>query len=257
LNYLWRELTRVRIILLDRVQSGDWAPYHLDFCREEAYRLALADDPEISEMLQKLAEATNEKGRRAERARRVTRALLERFNSIRTGRIYQQHVNIRTYKFALAVLLVLSVALIANVDLFVPGSGSSANPGPLPSAQLHGSVAVVFEPVIRLYDELRRLLSTNTLAFVFFSGLIGGFFSVVTRVRDSNLIPGEDAYFLWYVLSKPFVGALGAMVIYVLFHGGFVSLELIQTLGTKPSPKLFGFAFLAGFSERVAFPHFR
>jgi hypothetical protein len=78
------------------------------------------------------------------------------------------------------------------------------------------------------------------------------------RLRNRGLVPGEDVYFSWYVLTKPFVGALGAMVLYVLIHGGALSTDLAATVIGKiksgqPGPGVFGFAFLSGFSERLVF----
>ncbi len=275
LNYAWRELTRVRIMLVERILPPEKLVQQVDFCREEANRLAVSSDTEVSDMLQRLAEALDESGQSVDstqRTRRLVRALLERFNTIRTNRIHHQYLTIRTYKYALAVLLVLSVVLIRNEDqlvdntksvdstvvavetgfcapLFAGVDSGEENTGTLGKLYCFG---VVF-PMHRL----EVLLAGNVLAFVYFAGLIGGFFSIATRARSADYVPGEDAYILWYVLTKPLVGASGAIILFVLFQGGLVELNLLNDLGAEPSPEVFGFAFLAGFSERIVFPSFR
>lgn len=282
LNFLWREMTRVHIMLLEKVLPDTLLPAQLDFCREEARRLAVPKDPEVNEMLQRLAEATqeNDVATNRERMIRVIRALIERFTSIRTGRIHQQFVNIRTYQVSLVVLVPILVLLIANRDLVVGGpeggaaaappaagfaSGPPGWPGFTCGEEEAASPCVVRLPgrwLKFLYAGARYLLGHNILAFVFFAGIAGGFFSVVIRLRNRELIPGEDAYFVWYVLSKPFVGALGAVILFVLLKGDYLSVEILKGM-VEPlqrhehGPITFGFGFLAGFPERVVFPEFR
>lgn len=297
LNFLWRDLCRVYIMLLEHVLPDRLLPTQLDFCREQAQRLGAAEDPVVKEMLQRLAEATPEEeellAQNKARMVRAIRALVERFTSIRTDRIHQQFVNICTYQRALVVLLTISVVMIANVDIIVrpPALSSSASPvapqnllegntpNPVqvadsvqmvqsrPAPPKLGCQAGILDCVARspvyLLDWLQYHLKYNILLFVFFAGLAGGFFSVVIRLRDRDLVPGEDAYFLWYVLSKPFVGALGAMILFILLQASFVDLNIAQGLTQdlmgqpKPGAAPFGFSFLAGFSERIVFPHFR
>lgn len=252
LNELWREMIRVHIMLLEKILPDELLPAQLDFCREEAFRLGLTKDSEVNDMLQRLAEVTTDRDPKQNRDKmfRAIRALLERFNTIRTGRIHQQFVNIRTYKFALLILVPISLLLIANANLILPSTTSASAPS------FPGEVGLS-NLLKYIHEWSKYLLQSNSLAFVFFGGLTGGFFSVVIRLRDHDLVPGEDAYFIWYVLSKPFVGALSAVILFILFQGGLVDLELLKKTGTGPSAKVFGFAFLAGFSERIIFPKFR
>ncbi len=75
-------------------------------------------------------------------------------------------------------------------------------------------------------------------------------------------MPGEDAYFTWYVLTKPFVGAFGAVILFVLLQARFVTFDILEPLTDKlleggTGPEVFGFAFLAGLTERLAFPNLR
>jgi hypothetical protein len=269
LNYLWRELTRVHIAIVEKILPETLLPTQLDFCREEAARIRAQDHPEISEMIQRLAEVTQEQDIRTskERMMRAIRALIERFTTIRTGRIHQQFVNIRTYRVALVILLSISIILIGNADLFVrkaapPGEVSKP---PITEPQMPSRPSLLSSPagyVAYVARVIRQLLQKNILFFVFLAGLTGGFFSVVIRLRDRELVPGEDAYFVWYVLSKPFVGALGAVILFILLQGGLISLEILERLTetlnrSEPGPVVFGFSFLAGFTERIVFPHFR
>ena len=264
LNYLWRELTRVRIMLLEKVFPDELLPTQLDSCREEAHRLAVTKDPEVNDMLQRLAEVTQEQDQSQNRDRmfRAIRALLERFNTIRTGRIHQQFVNIRTYLAALLILIPISILLIANADLVLGPEKWLPFPPFLPEigSSLSG-LSFLWKLLTYPFTLAAHLLKHNILAFVFFGGLVGGFFSVVIRLRNQDLVPGEDAYFIWYVLSKPFVGALGAVILFMLFQSGMVSSDLLKgltkTVMNTPGPEVFGFAFLSGFSERIVFPEFR
>ena len=125
LNYAWRELTRVHVTICDNILRPDKLPQQVDACREEAHRLAITNDPEVTEMLQQLAESLDESGQdngKAKRVRRLLRALLERYNTIRTDRIHKQFLDIRTYKISVLILMIISVIMISNVGLLVQDS---------------------------------------------------------------------------------------------------------------------------------------
>jgi hypothetical protein len=237
LNRLWRALTRVRSRLTKIITSPAMQASQLYFCQEEAYRLGVDDDPSIKTMLQDLAEAIDTSGQETCPKYICTlHALLERFNTIRTGRIHQQFINIRTYWVALLILMVISFIIIKNYDVIL---------------------SVVHSPA----STLKEYLKQNMLAFIFLGGLTGGFFSVTTRTRPRDFVPGEDAYYTTYILTKPFIGAFGAIILYILINGEFVTQEIIQAgMMDKlqvPGPVSFGFALIAGFSERIVFPKFR
>jgi hypothetical protein len=70
-------------------------------------------------------------------------------------------------------------------------------------------------PIPVLLQGVKDYLRQNMLAFIFLEGLTGGFFSVTTRPRSRDFIPGEDAYYTVYILTKPFIGALGAIILYI------------------------------------------
>jgi hypothetical protein len=264
LNDLWRILTRVRNLLLEHILDDCDLTQQLDYCREEAFRLDVTQDPVVSDMLQKLAEATDENHKYPGRIKRHVRALNERFNTLRTKRIYDQYVKMRIYRSALLVLAFLSTIIIVltpELINFTTEEEKDIEAALFPKYEFAWSSSlytVVFDAVVYHIGYLVGLCKTNVLAFVFISGLIGGYFSVVLRVRDHTKAAGEGAYFKLYVLSRPLIGALGAMIVYILFMGGFVSTgDLIEQLGKVPDPNVFGFAFLSGFSERILFPNFR
>lgn len=104
----------------------------------------------------------------------------------------------------------------------------------------------------------------NPLFFTFFAGLIAGFFSAVMGLQTSEIQPGADLYLRWYVLTKPFVGALGAVVLYIIVYADSFSVELpgLQgigslTQGLKAAPvgaNGFAFGFIMGFSKRITLP---
>jgi hypothetical protein len=95
LNDLWRILTRVRNLIMENIFDDYGLVQQLDYCREEALRLNVARDPVVSDMLQKLAEATGEINTFPSRIKPHVRALNERFNTIRTNRIFDQYIKVR------------------------------------------------------------------------------------------------------------------------------------------------------------------
>jgi len=260
LNRIWRALTRVRSRINKIITTSDMQSSQLYFCQEEAYRLDVDDDPSIKTMLQDLAEAIDNKG--VDTAPRYTctlHALFERFNTIRTGRIHQQFINIRTYWIAFTALMIISFLLIQNYDVIL-----NSDKNPASNATVVQEAATQDETpnsLSSILQDLKNYLKQNMLAFIFLGGLTGGFFSVTTRERSRDFIPGEDAYYTAYILTKPFIGALGAIILYILIHGGFVTQEIFKgdLVGKlkEPGPVSFGFALISGFSERVVFPKFR
>jgi hypothetical protein len=286
LNHLWRELTRVHMMLAERVMPEWRLTAQVNLCREDAHRLGVSTVPAVNEMLQRLAEVTDESAPDRKRICRGLNALLERFLSIRTGRIHQQFVNMRTYSLAFVFLLFVGFAMFDNATIFFEGEQDADRIAALeqsyerrwgeptaPSADAPQALPAVASalpaPAWRealgdarsLFDGLRaavgRTLASNLLAFIFLSGLAGGLFSVVMRVRQADLVPGQDAYTTLYVLTRPIVGALAGAVLILLASGGLAALP--DPLGTTlelgaQGPQLFGVTFLAAFSERLVFP---
>lgn len=258
LNHLWRSLTAVRIMLTEHVMEKNRLRSQLNFCHEEAFRLGVSEDPAIKDMLQRLAEVMDDKEMEQHLLfRSILRGLLERFNTIRTGRIHQQYMNVKIYTRALVMLLVFSVPLLLYGDFFLIGApGDDKVPEYITSSYIDKPADSVFESVV---TAVASIILYNRLTFVYFGGLMGGIFSVAMRERPRNRIPGEDAYQTRYIVTKPFIGAAGSVFLYILILGGLVNSHLVDEVGNlgKMGALTFGFAFIAGFSERLVFPSFR
>jgi hypothetical protein len=262
LNFLWREMTQVHVTIVRSILPDHVLPAHLDFCREEARRLVLDKNPEIKLMIEQLAEVMNETEANRSNKVRLMRALIERFNAIRTGRIHEQLITIRCYQKALIMLMPVTLVLIFLNHLFIAQSVVQSTVPTFPVSAPWGIWGLGYVPSFakNLFTWLLALLEQNNVAFVFFAGLIGGFFSVVIHIRSRELVPGEDAYFLWYVLTKPWIGALGAVVLFILIKSEVFNPEISKDLFLSISkgenmPALFSMGFLAGFSERLFLPN--
>lgn len=115
------------------------------------------------------------------------------------------------------------------------------------------------EPIL---DKCKSYMYENPLFFIFFAGLTGGFLSTVMKLGQgsNNSMPGDDAYYAWYALTKPFVGALAAAILYVIFRAGFVPTSVFSDTyitAIKSCPvgaKGFAFGCIMGFSERIIMP---
>lgn len=307
LNRLWRTMARVHSRLVRIIVTSDLQSEHLYFCHEEAFRLGLDNDQNIKAMLQELAESIDSKKVPSPKYQCVLCALIERFNTIRTDRIHQQFLNVKTYGKAFFMLMIVSVVLIVNHDLIMNefnnpqfskgaenGSRINENAGEpkkdlneLKAKPISLKLTATNENVreedksnvideekdatdtkyntgnlfYRIYGGINNLLKNNMFFFVFFGGLTGGAFSLATRARRVDREHGEDVYTSVYVLTKPFIGALGAIILYILMHTSFLTQNLIKenmiSYLRMPGAVSFGFAFIAGFSERLIFPQFR
>ena len=76
------------------------------------------------------------------------------------------------------------------------------------------------------------------------------------------MIGSHVKMYLFYVLTKPFIEeALGAIVLYILISANLVTQHVLDEemviLLKNPGTTAFGFAYIAGFSERIVFPQFR
>ena len=278
---LWQDMTFIRIRLFREVNiCGSELANYLDFCREEARNLKVQDLPEIKETLHEaaveLAGPTNHNSKAATNADnsniRTVRALstiLIRLNSIRLQRIHNQLKIKNTYQSALFFLLPLALILIFSKDFVLKADGvEQAVYVPVwpdffsadGSHFIQQIVKVVILPLYILGNWAAGLMATNPIFFVFVAGLMGGFLSTVMKLRTPEGFPGEDAFFKWYVLTKPFVGALAAAILYVIVHTGvvhldFQNIEIINDIVVGPiGAKGFTFGFLMGFSERIIMP---
>jgi hypothetical protein len=140
--------------------------------------------------------------------------IVYRYETIRTGRIHQQFVNVRSYAYGLILLVPITLIFVANADLFLATGGQGGEA--LAEAELPDVGTALESSWLLLHRTSRAWLQGNLMAYVFFSGLAGGFLSVASRIRDRGLEPGQDAYATFFVLTKPFVGAFAACVLYVI-----------------------------------------
>jgi hypothetical protein len=106
-------------------------------------------------------------------------------------------------------------------------------------------------------------VASNPLIFIFFAGFTGGIFSNMMRFQPSNQLPGDELYVFWYRITKPVIGAFGAMVLFIIlispaFRGGvevvFAKGVVDNLIASPTSATGFAFGFLMGFSERVILP---
>lgn len=251
LNFLWREMTQIHIYLLKWVIPKSLVTEHFDFCCEEAKKLAVRKDPEVNLMIRTIAEDNDSDPKKIGDMKRHIRALVERLSTIRTGRIHQQFVNVNCLTKSLVFLVPLLLILIALK--------------PVKQNDIHSAIVVensttwpsVFSVIVNPIKFIANKINRNILAFVCFSGLLGGFFSATMRLHAKEYEPGSDAYFGMYVFTKPLIGAVGAVVIFLLFQAGLFNAEIFKEIsgnGSLDRTAVFGFSFLAGFSERIVFP---
>lgn len=276
LNLLWRDMTFIRTRLLtDFIIPNEKLQHHLDFCRIEASKLNVQDDPEIKAYLDSAAlELDNYKEPDDEkkniRSIRSIASVITRLNDIRIKRVHEQLQKKKMYLSVFIILLPLSFFLlyIDNLILMPPPEymDKPAEMLKIYTAEeilkfdLWKLPGLVFRNIFR---HVFNLMMCNPLLFIFFAGLLGGFFSAVMRFQTSKSLPGDDAYLKWYVLTKPFVGALGATILFVIAYSGLLKVELInngmlEQMTFSPVGAVgFTFGFLTGFSERIILPNLK
>jgi dolichol kinase len=103
----------------------------------------------------------------------------------------------------------------------------------------------------------------NLLIFIFFAGFTGVVFSAMMKFQPLNKLPGLELYIFWYRITKPIIGAFGAMILYVIIVSpafresidAIVSTNIVEDLIQQPkSATGFAFGFLTGFTERIILP---
>lgn len=297
LNILWRDITFIRTrMLTDKIFPPEKLPYLLDYCRGEAARLGILNNGEIQELIHEAAvelenpDSAKTPAPNTRSTRNIVR-ILTRLNDSRLQKLHMQRINKLIYQTAFLIFLTLSWILLYNHDYVLSpnidnqeicqkiGARKSAEKMPVTteSNDQNNVVAVIkgtdSSDKLFLLDTLtlffnsffrlcRKLMGDNHLFFIFFSGLVGGFLSTVVRFssQTKDLLPGEDAYYAWYVLTKPVVGALGAAILYVIVRADFVPVEVfseafLNSIKCDPvGAKGFAFGCIMGFSERIIMP---
>jgi hypothetical protein len=83
------------------------------------------------------------------------------------------------------------------------------------------------------------------------------------KFQPLNKLPGDELYIFWYRITKPIIGAFGAMVLYLIIVSpafqesidAIVSAKVVDDLIKYPmSATGFAFGFLTGFTERIILP---
>lgn len=282
LNTLWQDMNYIRIRLLNEVYQKDDdfdLALHLDFCREEAHSLRVHDDAEIKELLHTAAlglvvvkdkMSNGEAQRKNEQTIRTISTLMARLKRLRLKIFHEQLYRKSAYKGAMFFLLPLAFVLMYGHELILYGPGtcnvktltgladsmSSVNENFMPEF----FISIILFP-LWLIDTVVGQVFINPLLFIFFSGLVGGFFSAVMKLRDNQGQTEEWAYFKWYIFSIPFVGALGASILYIALKANFVDVNSLfsSDVFNEISENAIGshgfiFGFLMGFSERIILP---
>lgn len=282
LNTLWQDMNFVRIRLLNEVYSKDPnfdLALYLDFCREEARSMKVQDNPEIKELLhtatlglvvKKEKTDAGKPQKNNEETVRTISTILTRLKDIRLKIFHEQLYKKNAYQGALAFLLPLAVILIYGHDIILADPGVSVTkvvarpPVPLNELLRLGPVELIISFLLLPWlfvDWIVRSMAQNPLMFIFFAGLVGGFFSAVMKLRDNKVQLGEGAYYNWYVFTKPFVGAVGAAILYIALKANFLQIKdiigsniLTSILRGPIGAKSFTFGFIMGFSERIILP---
>lgn len=297
LNILWRDITFIRTrMLTDEIIPHEKLPYLLDYCRGEAGRLGILNNGEIQELIHEAAvelenpDSAQTSASNTRSTRNIVR-ILTRLHDSRLQRLHTQRINKLIYQTAFLIFLTLSSILLYNHDYVLApiienqeicqkiAAGKSSEKRPvttISNEQKNVGAAIkeidnsdklwLPEKLIAFFDSffelIRKLMGDNNLFFIFFSGLVGGFLSTVVRLssQKKELLPGEDAYYAWYVLTKPVVGALGAAILYVIVRANFVpvevfNVEFLNSIKCDPvGAKGFAFGCIMGFSERIFMP---
>jgi hypothetical protein len=265
LNMMWRDITFVRSRLLtDNIIPNERLSSHLEFCILECEKVCPETEGKIEQMCHETAleiVESNESNNSGEnkRARKTISLILAKLNDIRLNSINAQLRIKKIYNVALIFLVILSLLLLhlnkVMTDNYVP------------HWFLYQQFTETFEfrsPstwFIASIDYIVYMLHNNLLFFIFFAGLLGGFFSTVMRLR-SKKVNIADVYLRSYLLTKPIVGALGATILYIIITSKILpidlgQMQLIDRISEKFSmfgPLGFAFGFIMGFSERIILP---
>jgi len=268
LNLMWRDITFVRSRLLtDGIIVDERLPAQLEYCRLECTKICTDKNAGLEEMCHETAleldEAKNttapENSSNNQKSRRNIAFILAKLNNIRLNDINNQLRIKKTYNVAFAFLSILSLLLLTLNEVLTETSVNYS----FAAKDFMNTISVI-DPIswfLAAYYYIAYMLKHNLLAFIFFAGLLGGFFSTVMRLRSKQVNIG-DVYLKSYLLTKPIVGALGATILYIILKSNIVAINLeeikvinkVQEFWTMHGPVGFAFGFIMGFSERIIFP---
>ena len=275
LNMIWRDITWVRSRLLtDNIISDDKLPNHLEYCRIECSKMCSEKDDSLEVMCHETAlEIVDTKKTdfnpqndisTSNKARRTIAFVLLKLNQKRLSDINKQLRIKRAYNAAFLLLVFLSLILLSLNDILMKDFFSSEYIVNYFQAKQKFLANLNFNPlswIEAIIIFFSYMLHNNHLFFMFFSGLLGGFFSTVMHLRSQDVNLG-DVFFPSYLLTKPIVGALGATVLYLILISKIIPIDLNQLTHlenindnfTMLGPLGFAFGFIMGFSERIILP---
>jgi hypothetical protein len=265
LNMVWRDITFVRSrLLIDNIIPDERLSAHLEYCRLECEKICPPNEDKIAQMCHETAleivdsnESSN--GDVNKKARKTIALILAKLNDIRLNDINTQLRIKKIYDVAFIFLAILSLLLL-HLNEVITGKYE-------PDWFFWHQFIETFEftnPaswIMAPLDFTVSLLHNNLLFFIFFAGLLGGFFSTVMRLR-SKKVNITDVYLRSYLLTKPIVGALGAVILYIIITSKIMpidigQLKLIDRVSENTpmfGPLGFAFGFIMGFSERIILP---
>jgi hypothetical protein len=277
-SMLWKDLTFIRTRMLSEgIIDSDKLPYQLDFCRSEAEHIGAENDPEVKSMMAQAAEnlgLQNASSRNNRQAIRLIISLMVKLNDMRIRKLTEQVHKKKTYMTLFSILIALSLLLFFFNDHLMFGakkeviSNQKVNAIALDPVKIQANKSVQpFKLIFVLWNWcvskveflLNLIVSTPTI-FIFFAGLTGGFFSALMKFKPNKQLPGDELYIRWYRLTKPFIGAFGSMVIFVIITTGLFTMESISEaiqngiVSNPISGAGFTFGFLTGFTERLILP---
>jgi hypothetical protein len=275
LNMIWRDITWVRTRLLtDKIISDDKLPNHLEYCRIECSKMCPEKDDSLEVMCHETAleivdtEKTELNPQNNiltnNKARRTIAFVLLKLNQKRLSDINKQLRIKRAYNVAFFLLVFLSLILLSSNDILMKDYPFSPYIKNYIEAKNFFVAKITINPlswIEAITIFFSHMLHNNHLFFMFFSGLLGGFFSTVMHLRSQDVNLG-DVFFPSYLLTKPIVGALGATVLYLILISDIIPIDLAQfkhleNIHNNSSilgPLGFAFGFIMGFSERIILP---
>jgi hypothetical protein len=276
ITLLWRDMNFVRTRMLSEyIIDPEKLPYQLDFCKSEAATIGAQDDQEVKALFAQSAEFLdfeNTSTKKNKRARRSITSLMVILNNMRIQKLTEQVHKKKTYMSLFIILILLSLLLFFMNDHFLSQSYnkelSTARLWFLKIIDNHSTeTSKIIYVLIYLYNAgvsfLLSIIETIVrlpTVFIYFAGLTGGFFSAIMKFEPHKRLPGDEIYVFWYRITKPFIGAFGALVIYIIanaavFELEFIDSEIKNSLIQQPVSSVgFTFGFITGFTERLVLP---
>lgn len=275
---LWKDLTFVRTRMLsEQIIDPDMLPYQLDFCRSEAEHIGAQNDPEVKSMMAQAAEnlgLENSSNMNNKQAIRLIVSLMVKLNDMRIRKLTEQVYKKKTFMTLFSILIALSVLLFCFNDhlllgvISAPEARAAVQAIDFQAVQIQADdsglpikmLSMIWNLCVSAVVSLLNLIVEKPMIFIFFAGLAGGFFSALMKFEPYKQLPGDDLYIRWYRLTKPFIGAFGAMVIFIIVTTGMFKIDFISEslkdgmLSNPVSGIGFTFGFLTGFTERLILP---